>query len=99
MKHKKFTKGKHTYTQWGNVRQVEKAGTPSKLEIAFDDNCAEIYANRFGIELSGEKGKLSFSRVLPPVNRPSSAVREELPLQAIRKLKYDLEAAFQRSKE
>ena len=90
MKHKKYKKGIHTYTRWGNVTEV-KNDTPSRLEPEFGDEAKEIYANAFHITGRPEALHLRFTKIIPPVEKIYDSVTAVLSYDAAKRLMKELE--------
>ena len=90
MKHKKYTKGKHVYTRWGNVTEVKSDDVPS-LGAEFDDAAKEIYANSFHITGRPEALHLRFTKIIPPVEKIYDSVTAVLSYDAAKRLAKDLE--------
>jgi len=90
MKHKKYTKGKHTYTRWGNVVEV-KNDTAAKLEAEIADGTKEIYANSFHVTGQPDALHLRFTKIIPPVEKIYDSVTAVLSYEAAKNLMKDLE--------
>ena len=90
MKHKKYTKGRHTYTRWGNVTEV-KNDSPGRMETGVDDTAKEIYANAFHISGRPEALHVRFTKIIPPVEKIYDSVTAVLSFDAAKQLMKDLE--------
>jgi hypothetical protein len=90
MKHKKYIKGSHTYTRWGNVTEV-KSDAPGRLEAEFGDGTKEVYANSFQVAGRPEALHVRFTKIIPPVEKIYDSVTAVLSYDAARRLMKDLE--------
>ena len=64
MKIKKYSKGKHTYTQWGKTKKIEQK--INKPLIEYNNHINEFYSNDFDISFNANKFTLSFFKIFFP---------------------------------
>jgi hypothetical protein len=92
MKYRKYKKGVHTYTKYGNAKEVSHE-TPVKTVYDFDDDCREIFAADFHTSTKDSRFSMRFYPVSGSRSGPGD-LKIFSDLHTVRRLIADLKTSL-----